>query len=368
MLTALFLHGREPRLERMATPSPMAGEVLIRIEAAGICGSDLHVFSGINPWGPLPDPGAPWFRSGHELAGVVAEVGTGVRSVRVGQRVAVEPMHLVGCGHCEHCRAGKYNVCASRGTRDGARIKSAGFSEYDVASESNVYALPEQVSMDSATLLDDYACAVHAIHRAPFGPKDDVVIIGTGAVGLTLGQVARARGARQVIMLGRRRAALDRALEAGAADTCLDVTEVGDVEAAVREATAGRGARVVYEAVGGETHETLEYALAAAAPGGVIAILGAFAESVSLPYGRANRKEIELRWSNSYSAWQGQREFALGLELLASGKLRAEALVTHALPLTKIAEAFAIASDKPRTQAVKVVLHPGSAHGSERAA
>ena len=213
MKTAMFYGGRDIRVEEIPDPEPGLGEVLIRIRSAGVCGSDLHNYRGNRP----AAGDVPW-RQGHELAGEVAGFGQGVTGLELGQRVGIEAEHLVGCGTCRECRAGRYHICPTRGMKDGVRHGSYGFSELDVCIAENVKPIPDHVSMDAAALLDCYAVDVHAVHQAPVTPDDTVVILGAGAIALTLGQVSKAFGAARVIMIGTRRQPLDVALSANAAD------------------------------------------------------------------------------------------------------------------------------------------------------
>ncbi|MCA1621612.1 MAG: alcohol dehydrogenase catalytic domain-containing protein [Acidobacteria bacterium] len=354
MRSAVFYEGREIRVEDVPTPTPAPDEVLVRVGAAGICGSDLHHYRGANPWG---QPLRTVDRRGHELAGVVVEVGAEVRGVRPGQRVGVEPTHLLGCGHCRPCRRGAYNICRTRETGGMERRRSAGFSEFDVAPAANLFPLPEDVSLDVGAIVDVYACAVHALNRLPARDVNAVVVIGTGAVGLTLGQVARATGARKVIVVGRREAALRAALEVGAADEVLNCNGAGDTGEAVRELTDGEGADAVFETVGGEG-DTAAQAVAAAAFGGGVVVIGCFTRDVTVSYHEAAAKEVELRWSNGYSSWRGRREYQMALDLVAGGRLRASPLISHRFTLEETAEAFAVAADKRASGAIKVVVNP----------
>ena len=261
----------------------------MHIGAAGICGSDLHPYRGENPWGGGGDGPR---RGGHELAGMVAAVGSDVAGLTVGQRVGVEPMHLVGCGQCRYCRRGDYHLCPRRGERRGQPTYSAGFSEFDLVVADNVFPLPDSVSLEAASLLDVYACGVHALNRVPLRPFETVVVLGTGPIGMTTGQVARAAGARHVIMVGRRDELLAVAREVGAADAVVNVTRE-EVGPAVRRLTDGLGAEVVIESVGG--HEaTMRAAVEAAAPGAQIGVIGAFIGDVAVAYAEANRKELTV--------------------------------------------------------------------------
>ena len=354
MKAALFYGGRDIRVEELADPKPGTGEVLVRIGAAGVCGSDLHPYRGASPWG-VQEPGPR--RSGHELAGRVAALGEGVTGLSIGQRVGVEPMHLVGCGRCRQCRRGDYHVCPTRGLHDGRRRGSAGFSELDLVIADNVYPLPDSVTLEAASLLDVYGCGVHAINRIPLRAMEHVCVVGTGPIGLTMGQVARAAGARQVIMIGRRDEPLEFALKVGAADTVVNNTGVASLAEAIADLTGGELCDAVFETVGG-TENTMAQAVQAAAFGGRIGIIGAFWGDVAVAYRAANRKELDLRLCNSYSTWHGQREFQIALDMVAAGRVQADALVSHRFPLTEIASAFEAADDKRASGAVKVIVQP----------
>lgn len=354
MKAARFYGGRDIRVEELPDPIPGPGEVLVDIGAAGVCGSDLHPYRGADPWGgQVSGPR----RAGHELAGIVAAIGPGVTRVEIGQRVGVEPMHLVGCRSCRQCRRGDYHVCPMRGLRDGIRHGSAGFSELDIAIESNVYPLPDSISLEAASLLDVYGCGVHAINRLPLRASEYVCVVGTGPIGLTMGQVARAAGARKVIMIGRRDEPLQFALRVGAADAVVNNARDASLSEAIGDLTEGALCDAVFETVGG-TEDTMAQAVEAAAFGGRIGIIGAFWGDVAVAYRAANRKELDLRWCNSYSTWHGVREFQIALDLLSEGRVQAEPLITHRYPLAEIGAAFAAADDKRASGAVKVVVQP----------
>jgi threonine dehydrogenase-like Zn-dependent dehydrogenase len=354
MKAALFYGGRDIRVEELPDPLPAPGEVLVAIRAAGVCGSDLHPYRGANPWGSQESGPR---RAGHELAGVVVALGAGVSGLEVGQRVGVEPMHLVGCGACRQCRRGDYHVCPTRGLRNGQRRASSGFSELDVVIAENVFPLPDSVSLDAASLLDVYGCGVHAINRIPLRAMEYVCVVGTGPIGLTMGQVARAAGARKVIMIGRRDEPLDLALRVGAADAVVNNTRVASLGEALADLTEGELCDAVFESVGG-TSDTITQAVEAAAFGGRIGIIGAFWGDVSVAYRAANRKELDLRWCNSYSSWHGVREFQIALDLVAAGRVEAEPLISHRFPLSEIGVAFEAADDKRVSGAVKVIVQP----------
>ena len=349
MKVALFYGGHDIRVEEVPLPNVGSGQVRVRVRAAGICGSDLHGYR--SPGSPGREP----HRSGHELSGEIAAIGPEVDDLQVGLRVGIEPMHLRGCGRCAACLRGQYHVCAKRGDRE-QRLASAGFAEYDVVDSDRVYPLPASVSTEEAALVDVYAVAVHALHRVPLIPPHTVAVIGDGAVGIALGQTARALGAQMVILVGHHRSALEVALHAGAADAIIDSGTTDPVRAAA-EITNGEGVPCVYEAVG-EGGAAVQTACEMAAPGGVVGILGGFLRPVSIATEPVHRKELDLRWVNSYSTWHGIREFQLALDLMAAGRIRAQPLLTHRIPLSRITHGFALADDKQASSAIKVLVIP----------
>ena len=350
MKTAMLYGGPDIRVEEIPDPEPGPGEVLVRVRAAGICGSDLHGYR-------QPRPGVTYpIRAGHELSGEVVALGRGVVGLSPGQRVGIEPMHLLGCGTCPRCLRGDYHICPRRGQRDGTSIHSSGFSELDLVAARNVFPLPDGVSLDDAAILDVYAVGVHGVNRLPVKPFHSVVVLGTGAVGLTQGQVARALGARQVIVVGTRDEPLEMARSCGAADAVVNASKVDPVRA-VLDLTDGDGADVVFETVGGRG-DTVAQACDMATYGGKVGVVGLFVEPVSIDTRPAMRKELDVRWVNSYSTWGGVREFQIALDLMASGRVQARPLITHRVSLDRVAEGFAWANDKRSSGAIKVLVVP----------
>ena len=361
MKAALFYGGPDIRVEEIPRPEPGPGEVLVRVRAAGICGSDLH---GYRRARPAPEPGQALVgrENGHELAGTVAALGPdvagmAVSGLTVGQRVGIEPEHLIGCGRCVYCRRGDEHLCPTRGQRHGERQGSHGFSEYDVCAARNVHALPDSVSDEAAAILDCYACAVHAVHRAPVLPYATIAVIGTGAIGMNVGQVARASGARRVVMVGTRPEPLTVAEAAGAADTGI-ANSATDPVAAVLDLTGGEGADVVFETVGG-TATTLDQAWTLVRHRGRVVVLGVFEGAVPVrllpPLGR----EVDALFANCYGESEGRHDYAIAIDWIATGKAPVGRLLTHRFSLEEAPEAFRVADDK-RSGAVKVQLFPAS--------
>ena len=351
MKAAMFYGGKDIRVEEVSDPLLGPGEALIEVKAAGICGSDLHGYRVRPQQPPFPYP----HTSGHELAGVIAALGPGVMDLKVGDRVGIEPLHLIGCGKCRWCREGHCEACSTRGTVNGVLRHSSGFAELDVAPEGNCYPLPDDLSTEAASILDVYACAVHAVHRVPVRPSDTVAVVGTGPIGLSVAEAYRALGARQVIVCGRREAILAKAKEI-VADQVINSAQVDAVEA-VKELTHGEGANVVIEAVGGRA-STFANALRMVARNGTLGIMGMYTVPQALDCQEAYRKQMQITWINSYSTWDGVSEFKIAMEMMISGKFRPLQIITHRFPLDEIAAAFAAADNKRESGAIKVLVIP----------
>ncbi len=253
--------GEPLAVEDVDRPRPGPGEVLLDVAAAGVCGTELHFLDGL-----LTPARAP-ITLGHEVAGVVAELGEGVEGVEVGDRVAVHYLHA--CHRCRWCVAGDDHLCdAPLGFL--AFATDGGFAEQVAVPASSMVPVPEEVDLPTAaTLCCSGTTALHAVDVAGVPPCADAVVYGVGGVGLALVQVLREAGA-QVIAVARNPERLALARELGAAVT-VDAS-AQDVAAAVREATGGRGADVVFELVG--TRETGAAALAALGKRGTLVYVG----------------------------------------------------------------------------------------------
>lgn len=351
MKAAMFYGGKDIRVQEVPDPVPGPGEVLVEVKAAGICGSDLHGYRvrPEQPWFPYPHT------SGHELAGVVAALGPGVSKLKVGDRVGIEPLHLIGCGECRWCRQGHYEACPERGMVDGVRCHSSGFAEMDVAPEGSCYLLPDELSIEAASILDVYSCGVHVVHRVPVRPSYNIVVVGAGPIGLSVAEAYKALGARQVIVVDIVDAALAKAKEV-AANEVINSAQVDPVEA-VKELTDGEGANVVIEAVGGRA-PTFANDMHMVARNGTLGIIGMYTVSQTLDSREAMSKQIQITWINSYGAWEGVPEFKIAMDMMVSGRFHPLQIITHRFPLDEIAAGFAAAANKTESEAVKVIVLP----------
>jgi threonine dehydrogenase-like Zn-dependent dehydrogenase len=355
MKAAFFYGGEDIRLADVPDPVPGPGEALVRVKAAGICGSDLHGYR--DPRRIWPGLGIPYM-TGHELAGEIAALGPDVSDLIVGQRVCVEPRHLVGCGRCRWCRRGDYHLCPDLGTEKGKKVYSTGFAEYSLEPANKLYPLPDHVPEAEATLLDVYSCAVHALHLARINISQTIVVVGAGPIGLTALEIFKISGVAQVIVCDINDHSLETASRLGA-DHVINSHGADSVEA-VRDMTHGNGADLVIEAVGG-TAPTFSSDIKMAGRGGTVLVMGSYGGPQSINPDDVQVKEICVRWSWSYALWEGVSEYQICLNLLATGKLKAKEYITHTFPLDKILEAFATADNKKQSNAMKVIIQPQAA-------
>ena len=346
MKAARFYGGKDIRLETLPDPVPGPGEVLVQVEATGICGSDLHGYHSKN-LKPLPPRTA-----GHELTGQVVALGAGVVEYQLGARVVVEP--IIPCNECPECLSGNYNIC-SKLVHIGGRARGGGFAEYMLAPEDNVYTLPDNVSFEAGALAEVYAVAVHALSMVPVQPGDQVAVIGSGPIGLTIAQMADLAGAESVAILGKPNVPLQIAQQIiGAIPINVDTT---DAVEEVKALTNGRGASVVFEAVGGRSN-TLMQATEIAAKRGRICMVGGHVAPVTLDTRYARSRELTVTWAFCYGRREGEKEFQIALNLMGAGKLDPTPLITHRFPLDEISEAFAVAAERDAYGSVKVLVLP----------
>jgi propanol-preferring alcohol dehydrogenase len=253
--------GQPFRLEEVDRREPVAGEVLVRVTASGMCHTELHFKSGLLNLGVAP------ITMGHEVVGRVEAVGEGVSTDRLGERVIV--YYYLGCWECAYCRAGDEHLCPNLRAEYGF-ISDGGYAEYVTLPARNAVPLPAAISdVEAAPIGCGVTTAVHAAKLADPGVGEWVVVYGVGGVGFGLVQLARAIGAR-TIAVGRSAAKLNKALEIGA-ESAVNASE-GSVAESIREITEGAGAAVVFECVG--TEESMKEASAALGRRGKLVFVG----------------------------------------------------------------------------------------------
>ncbi len=329
----------EGRLEFCDRPAPeirQADEVLLAVQACGLCGTDLNILAV-----PPAHKASPGTVLGHELVGVVRETGAAVRGVRPGDHVLVAPR--LNCGLCRYCRRGLTNQCENYQTlgihRDG------GLAPFCVAPERALFKIKPEVPLADAVFAEVLSCVVGATTRVPVNPGDTVAILGAGPVGLLFAQLYRAGGAGKIIASDVAPYRLEFAAKNGA-DVIVD-SRTGDVETAVRGA-ADLGADIVVDAVG----NLLPQAVKLARRGGRIILFGL--QMHALP--AVSQYLITRHELTVFGAFVGVNPFPQTVALLESGVVHPSTLITHRLPVSEAPQAFA-AMREGKTMKV-IVEHP----------
>ena len=313
------------RFELLTRPTPVArrGEAVVRIAATAVCHTDLEIYTGRHPGVRLP------VVMGHEATGVVEAVGDGVARVQPGQAVLLNP--IIACGACDSCARGRGNLCRNAGLF--GREMDGSLAEHVVLPESYLYPLPAHVPLAAATLIETLATVRHAQERARIAPNESVVVLGQGVAGLLHTQLAKLSGACPVVAVSRSPWKLELARRRHA-DRVVNSTRE-DANAAVREATAGRGADVVVDAAGDPA--LIAPAIEMLAPGGRLLVYGISHRPVpdftTFPL---YFKELTLYGSRALTPG----DFAPAIDLVASGAVDVDGFITASYALDRVAAAF----------------------------
>ena len=352
MRSAVIFGPDDMRVVAKPVPEAAPGEVLLRVEAASLCGTHLKIRSG-SFFPSQPPPGT--FTPGHEYAGIVVALGSDVDEFRVGDPVVVEAHR--GCMRCENCVRGRYTCClnygrADKGHRAMGMSVDGGFADYVVNHVSTLYRLPAAISFEEAVMLTTAGTSMFAVDTmGGLVAGDTVAVIGPGPVGLTAVQILKALGAARVILTGTRESRLRLGRELGA-DVVIDA-RAGDAAQAVREATGGAGVDAVLECSGAEI--AVDQAILMCKAGGRIVLVGYFHGPVRADLNRAVKNGLTLHTIRG----EGNRAVGRCVALAERGLLRTSPLITHRFGLEDIGEAFDTFAER-RDEAVKVVLEIGA--------
>jgi 2-desacetyl-2-hydroxyethyl bacteriochlorophyllide A dehydrogenase len=322
-------------IRHTASPTPGAGQVLIRMSVVGICGSDVHAFHGRHPFVPLP------YHPGHEVAGRVEAAGPGV-GLPLGTRVVIEP--ILACGSCKYCLDGRYNLCATM-TFFGCTAPTGGLADLFVVPADRVVPIPEQLSDLQAALIEPLSTPIHAVRLA--GPDltgKTVAILGAGTIGLLTLAAARHAGATRIAVTDTLAAKRDLAGRLGA--DCVHDAGAPGLTDAIR-ADLGTSADVVFDCV--STQQTIDQAIAIALKGGTVVVVGVPAAPVVVPLPEIQDLQVRIQGSATYT----RDDFRRAIAMLEAGLVSPDDLVTARYPLTQVAAAFDEASSGRQ---VKVVV------------
>src|SRR5262244_3155569 len=348
LMKAVVLHEADDmRVESRPLPEPAPGEVLLKVNVASICGTDVKVLHR-----KLMGQPAGEFIMGHEYAGTVAALGPGVDEFRVGDRVAVE-VHK-GCERCENCVKGWYTSCLNYGNlAQGHRAKGltcdGGFAEYAVNHVNTLYKLPDNLTFEQACMVTTAASPLWAIDlMGGYVAGETVLVLGPGPIGLIAVQLCKALGAERVVLSGTRDSRLEVGKRLGA-DFTVNVRKENLTDC-VRDITRGKGADSVLECAGGPT--SMQEALENIKRGGRIGVVAWYTGPVQMDMNLAVRSNVRI-----YAArGEGGMNSGRSLALMSAGKILADPIITHHFKLEQTHEAFRTYVERT-DNALKVVIH-----------
>jgi len=344
-MKALLL-SKYKHLEFADLPEPKLGpgEVLVRVAACGICGSDVHGYDGSS------GRRIPPIVMGHEAAGIVAALGDGVTDFAEGDRVTFDS--TVYCGICAPCRRGEINLCDNRqvlGVSCADYRRAGAFAEYVAVPSRIVYRLPDSLSFAEAAMLEAVAVAVHAVSLARISPESTALVVGAGMIGLLAAQALSAAGCTRVFVADIDSSRLKLAQDLGAIAVLPAET---DVVAQVLQLSAGAGVDVAVEAVG--KTETVTAAVECVRKGGTVVLVGNISPEITLPLQKVVTRQIRLQGSCASAG-----EYPRAMELLETGKIQVRPLITAIAPLADGPQWFArLHAREPNL--MKVILAPGA--------
>lgn len=307
-------------LELTDMPEPDVGDddVLVRVRACGICGSDIHGFDGSS------GRRIPPLVMGHEAAGVVERIGANVDSFTEGDRVTFDS--TVSCGKCGFCKSGRINLCDNRtvlGVSCGDYRRHGAFAEFVVVPKHIVYELSDDLPFEHAAMIEAVSIAVHAVERAKVSTGDSALVVGAGMIGLLVIQALRAAGCDHIVAVDMQDNRLELAKRVGAAEA---INATTDVVQAVREQTKGKGVDVAIEAVGATAPVTT--AIDSTRKGGTVVLVGNLAPNVEVPLQSIVTRELDVLGSCASNG-----EYPRCIELMASGAINVGPIISAVAPL-----------------------------------
>ena len=343
MKALLLSEYKKLELTDLPRPQPGAGEVLVKVAACGICGSDVHGYDGTS------GRRIPPIVMGHEAAGIIAETGPGVSGFKNGDRITFDS--TVYCGECDFCRKGQVNLCDFRqvvGVSCGDYRRYGAFAEYVVVPQRILYHLPDSLSFPEAAMLEAVSVALHAVRVTEMCGGETALVIGAGMIGLLTLQAALAAGAGRVMIADVDATRLKMAKEMGA-DEALHLSGA-ELIAEIMRLTAAKGADVVLEAVG--RNETISAAIDSVRKGGTVTLIGNITPEIKLPLQKVVSREIRLQGTAASAG-----EYPEAIKLMTAGKIRVKPLISAVSPLDEGPRWFErLYSHEPNL--MKVVLTP----------
>jgi len=319
-MKALLLSSyRNLQIVEMDVPSLAAGEVLVRVLACGICGSDVHGYDGSS------GRRIPPIVMGHEAAGIVAAVGSDVNRVGQGDRVTFDS--TVFCGECDSCLRGDINLCDQRtvlGVSCGEYRRAGAFAEFVTVPERIVHRLPESLSFPEAAMLEAVSVALHAVSLSQVVAGHTALVLGSGMIGLLTLQALRVAGCSKIYVADVDASRLKLASSLGASEVLLATGS--ELAAQISHLTTGRGVDVALEAVG--INDTVGAAIDCVRKGGTVTLIGNIAPQVNLPLQKVVTRQIRMQGSCASAG-----EYPRAIELVSSGRIQVKPLISAVAPL-----------------------------------
>jgi len=343
MKAAVLYKPYDIRLEEVETPKIRADQVLVRVRAVGICGSDVHYYkTGRAGLYVVKEP----IILGHECSGEIAEIGDDVEGFNPGEPVVIEPGFP--CRRCFYCKSGRYNLCEDVRFYGTPPVNGA-FCEYVAADADFVYKMPESLTFEEGSMIEPLSVGIHATRRGHVTAEDTVAILGAGPIGLLTLQAVRARGATTIYVTDVRDYLLEHAKRLGASETINARKE--DPVRRIMELTDGRGADVVIEAAG--SIEAGRQTFEIARRGGRIVIIGVFPKTEFA----VRMTDIVDKELTIYGVFRYANAYPTALKLVSAGKIELKSLITHVFTLNEIHKAMEVA-EKKIGNPIKVIVKP----------
>lgn len=340
-----FMEPEVIEYSEIPTPAPKPGEVLAEISYAGFCATDIelltgemvHIKNGNTTYPIIP---------GHEWSGTIVQVGEGVRDLAVGDRITSDVS--LGCGECDECRKGHYNLCPNREVIGSYRNRQGVFAQYVAVPQRHVYKIPNGLSMEEAALAEPAATAAYAVTKARIPAGAEVLVIGDGPIGQLAAQLANIQGASKVLMAGSWDEKLAIAKKCGVAETINYHRE--SVAERARELTSG-GPEIIIET--SSSNSALNTAVQALKPTGrIVAVSWYNGQTVDVPMNTLIVKDAELVGSLA-----SPNSFEPVLRYMAEGKLNVKPLITHVRPLAELENVVKMVRAKKEMR-IKILLKP----------
>src|SRR5699024_7272983 len=311
----------EFKLKNVDIPHPKSNEVIIKVERVGICGSDIHTYYDRHPFITLP------IVLGHEFAGEIFSLGSEVTSLKVSDRVSVDP--TLTCGECFNCTHGSPNICNNL-ELIGCHQTGA-FAEYVSVPVENVLPIPDDVSFEEVVLAEPLAVGVHACKKGRVKKNSTVCIVGAGTIGLMTAFAAKRLGAKKIVLLDIDEKKCDRAEQFGFKALVNKNVEPKEM---LYDLFGESGPSTIFECVG--IQDTAKFCIEGAAKGGRIVIAGVFENDITVPMSFVQDKELKILGALTYL----REEFIDSLKWIGEGLIDTDSFITHTYPIEKVSEAF----------------------------